>query len=238
MPENHEPDEAPEQPRRSRASFLSYHSRECSICRHPERDLIDQDFLHWTNVDSIATAYRIQRRAIYRHAHATNLFERRNGDLRFALGRIIEQAGTVPVTADTIVRAVRLFACLNDDGDWIGPPARSPLASAVRPPRRASSNRRGAQPVAGNPADPFHRPGAATADASSTSSAPACPESEAARSTHLNEQNTTQLIENTRSQPDQVDTDQTHENIRPSGPFDSSAGPLLGVDRALLAGCP
>ena len=176
MLQSHDPGEPPKEPPRSRASFLSYHSRECSICRHPERASIDQEFVEWGAVGSIAAAYRVQRRAIYRHAHATNLFERRNGDLRFALGRIIEQAGAVPVTADTIVRAVRLFACLNDEGGWIGPPTRPPL---VRSHQRVAS-----------------------------------PAEAAVRSTHPNEQNTSQLIENTQSQPAQIDTVQTHENTR------------------------
>ena len=170
MPQNQQLDGSPEKLRQRRASFLSYHARECSICRHPERDSIDQEFVEWGAVGSIAAAYGIQRRAIYRHAHATNLFERRNRDLRFALGRIIEQAQTVEVTADSIVRAVRLFACLNDEGGWIGPPARSPLVRSARRTRQ---------------------PGAWD---------------ENARSTHPDEQNASHLVENTQSQPAQIDT--------------------------------
>jgi hypothetical protein len=216
MPKNDEPDEAPKEPRRSRASFLSYHSPECSICRHPERFSIDQEFLEWGAVSSIAAAYRIRRRAIYRHAHATNLFERRNRDLRFALGRIIEHAGAVPVTADSIVRAVRLFACLNHKGGWTGPPTRSPLAPAVKPPRRASSIGPRHEPAANNPADPSRPPDAANANGRAASQESAAHRSPPAlRSTHPNEQNTTQLIENTRSESAQIDTDQTHENAPP-----------------------
>ncbi len=138
---NQAPTEAPKKPRGTRASFISYHSRRCSICRHPERELIDQEFLHWTQVDSIAETYEIDRRAIYRHAHATNLFSQRNRGLRFALGHIIEQAQDVEVTADSIIRAVRLFACLNDDGEWVAPPPRSaPFQTIQRTAQRSVAN--------------------------------------------------------------------------------------------------
>lgn len=144
MPSNEEPAQAPGRPRRARASFISYHARRCSICRHPERDEIDQDFLHWTHVSTIAETYHLDRRAIYRHAHATNLFGRRSRGLRFALGHIIEQAESVEVTADSIIRAVRLFACLNDDGEWVAPPPRSaPFQSAQRPARSSIETQSG-----------------------------------------------------------------------------------------------
>jgi hypothetical protein len=205
MSQSHEQDEAPKQPRRSRASLLSYHSRECSICRHPERDLIDQEFVQWAPAASIAIAHRIQRRAIYRHAHATDLFQRRNRDLSFALGRIIEHAQTVPVTADSIIRAVRLFACLNDEGEWIGPPMRSP---AVRSARRAPSVSRGVEAAASHPADSPRPPDDANRDCGSASAAPAsCPEPVVVRSTHPIDQNTSQVIENNLRQSGQIDTD-------------------------------
>ena len=133
MPPTNEPDAPTKTPRRTRASFLSYHARRCSICRHREREMIDDEFLHWIDVASIAETYEIERRAIYRHAHATGLFGRRNREVRFALGHIIEQAQSVEVTADSIIRAVRLFACLTDDGELINPARR-----AVHEPSRST----------------------------------------------------------------------------------------------------
>jgi len=49
------------------------------------------------------------------------LFERRRRRLRFSLELLIEQSERIVPTADSIVRAVRAYACLNDAGEWIEP---------------------------------------------------------------------------------------------------------------------
>jgi hypothetical protein len=49
---------------------LSRHKRKCTVCHHPERDHIEQEFLHWRSIRSIAKFYRLTDRAVYRHAHA------------------------------------------------------------------------------------------------------------------------------------------------------------------------
>ncbi len=99
------------------------HNRKCSVCRHPDRAAIDQDFLHRRSPDRIAADYGIaDHSSVYRHAHATGLFRRRNAGLRHALAPLIEQAALVAPSADAIVRAVCAFAHINDDGHWIEPP--------------------------------------------------------------------------------------------------------------------
>lgn len=117
----------PSPPHRSAAAnrrpSLSRHNRKCRVCRHPARDAIDQDFLRWRNPDRIAADYGIaDHSSVYRHAHATGLFRRRNAGLRHALGSLIEKAADVAPSADAIVRAVCAFAHINDDGHWVEPP--------------------------------------------------------------------------------------------------------------------
>lgn len=91
---------------------LRRHARKCSVCRHPNRTEIEQDFLCWHSPDAIAKNYGIaDHSSIYRHAHAAGLFERRNQTLRLALGPIIEKAMTVRVTADAVIRAA--IVCVN-----------------------------------------------------------------------------------------------------------------------------
>lgn len=99
------------------------HERRCSICRHRDRDSIENEFMHWHSLEDISDEYNVSRAAIYRHAYALNLFARRNRNLRFALGHLIERVQDVEPTADSVVRAIHAFARINDDGEWIEPPA-------------------------------------------------------------------------------------------------------------------
>lgn len=104
------------------ASFAR-HTRKCSVCRHPDRDGIEREFLRWHSPEDIARDYGIaDHSSIYRHAHATGLFERRRATIRLALEPIIEQAASVEVTADAVIRAVQAYAHINDAGEWLNPP--------------------------------------------------------------------------------------------------------------------
>jgi hypothetical protein len=105
----------------SRAS-LSRHKRKCTICNHPQREHIEQEFLEWRSSAAIARDYEINERALLRHADALGLHARRANTVRFALGHILEQAANVEVTANSVISAVRVFTHLTDDGRWVNPP--------------------------------------------------------------------------------------------------------------------
>jgi hypothetical protein len=123
---------------RSKSQSSFRHDRKCSVCRHPERAEIERDFLHWHSPEIIAIiAYHS---SIYRHAQAPGLFAQRSTHIRLALAPLIEQATVVPVTADSIVRAVALCASLNDEGQWIQPPKRVIYHRAD--PRQSDAQRR------------------------------------------------------------------------------------------------
>jgi hypothetical protein len=89
------------------------------VCRHPEHEEIEQDFIAWKSPIDTAARYKIPTRSIYRHAHALDLFSRRNRNIRAALGQIIEHAGRVQVNAQAVVSAVAVLAKLNAAGQWI-----------------------------------------------------------------------------------------------------------------------
>ena len=108
---------------RSAPAALERHKRKCAVCHHPDRETIEQDFLRWCSPDDLAKNFGIKySSAIYRHMHATGLIGQRRANLRFALEPIIEQAYRVPSDADSIIRAVRMYAHINDHGDWVEPP--------------------------------------------------------------------------------------------------------------------
>jgi len=95
------------------------HQRNCSICRHAQREEIEAAFVSWQSPATIAGEYGLADRAsVYRHAHALGLFAKRQRNVRAALERIIEKAGEVPVSASAVVSAVQAYAKINDNGQW------------------------------------------------------------------------------------------------------------------------
>jgi hypothetical protein len=98
------------------------HSRKCEVCRHPDRQAIEQEFLRWRHPDNILDDYELNSRSsIYRHAHATGLLAQRRLNLRDSLELVIEQAEQTTPTADSIIRAVRAHSCITEEGRWIEP---------------------------------------------------------------------------------------------------------------------
>jgi hypothetical protein len=112
----------------SSASFrtppdFSRHSRRCSICLHPDRDAIEGDFIRWRSPELIAREYKVANRtSIYRHAHCTGLFAWRRRELGRVLEGMLENHEHIPLEAsDAIVRAARVYAHLDENGNWFEP---------------------------------------------------------------------------------------------------------------------
>jgi hypothetical protein len=99
---------------------LGRHSAECKICTHARREEIERDFIGWRSPAAIAKEYGLKNRStVYRHAHALNLFPKRQRNVRAALERIIERAGEVEVNASAVVSAVSAYARINAFGQWV-----------------------------------------------------------------------------------------------------------------------
>ena len=105
-----------------RLSRLELHQSHCKICGYEDQDEIDEAFVSWENVSRIAEDYDVDRRSIYRHASATGLYAKRDRNIRRALGRIIQKADSVPSTADSVVRAIKILTHVNARGEWVQPP--------------------------------------------------------------------------------------------------------------------
>jgi hypothetical protein len=114
---------------------FSRHSRRCCICLHPDRDAIEGDFIRWRSPELIARDYKIANRtSIYRHAHCTGLFAWRRRELGRVLEGILENAEHVPLEAsDAIVRAARVYAHLDDNGNWFEPPRTNLILTGPAP---------------------------------------------------------------------------------------------------------
>ena len=102
---------------------IARHKRRCTVCKHPEREAIEEAFLQWRRPGDLRLEFDLPNRtSIYRHAHTFGLFEKRARNLRHALGAIIEEAERVEPTADSILRAIRAYGCIDNQGRWIEPP--------------------------------------------------------------------------------------------------------------------
>jgi hypothetical protein len=133
------------------------HAERCSVCTHPDRDAIEADFIRWRSPQIIAREYKLAHRtSVYRHAHATGLFAWRRRELGRVLEGILESAEHIPLAAsDVIIRAARIYAHLDEHGNWFEParinfvltgPASSFQAPAgIGPLPRAPSHRQPAR---------------------------------------------------------------------------------------------
>lgn len=106
-----------------RKDTRDHHERHCTVCNSPDREAIEEGFLHWNSPYDLGREYEVGYRAVFRHAHARGLFAMRERNMRSALGNIIERSSNVQPTADAVIRAIRAYSCLNRDGQWIEPAA-------------------------------------------------------------------------------------------------------------------
>ncbi len=119
------------------APDLDRHARLCLICRHPDRDHIDFDFVHWGRPETIVREYHLRnRKTLYRHARATGLYFLRSRNIRSALDHVIERISDTPVNTDAAIRAVRMYAHINDAGAWVEPTRRFLFAKEIPAPEQ------------------------------------------------------------------------------------------------------
>ncbi len=104
--------------------LLERHSRKCIICHHPEREAIEEEFIHWRAPWKLAEDYNLaDYRTIYRHARAAGILFQRRENLHSALDAFVEAVDDVKFTPDSILRAMRAYSCIDRHGRWTEIPA-------------------------------------------------------------------------------------------------------------------
>jgi len=99
--------------------LLERHSRRCIICHHPEREAIEEEFVHWRSPWKLSQDYELaDYRTVYRHARAAGLLLQRRERLHSALDAFVESVDDVTFTGDTILRAMRAYSCIDSHGRW------------------------------------------------------------------------------------------------------------------------
>lgn len=120
------------------ASLLR-HQRKCRICNHEHRQAIESRFLFWESAHSIVKEFGLGHRSLlYRHASATGLLAQRRENFTSVLDSMVEQCESAPVTASSILRAIRAYSCLKAHGRWVDPPKRRTVSRV----NKSSSARR------------------------------------------------------------------------------------------------
>jgi hypothetical protein len=94
------------------------HSANCKICNSDRRAEIEQAFLQWQPPTTIAKQYGLNRLALYRHAHATGLYDKRGRNIRAMLLSVVDAGITarMRVTSAAVVSAVGLLSKLDSEG--------------------------------------------------------------------------------------------------------------------------
>ena len=125
--------------------LLERHSRRCIICHHPEREAIEEEFVHWRAPWKLAKDYKlVDYRTVYRHARAAGLLLQRRERLHSALDAFVESVDDVTFTGDTILRAMRAYSCIDSHGRWTEIPTQVQFSTShdgppPQPPTRTSN---------------------------------------------------------------------------------------------------
>lgn len=131
---------------------LARHSCKCVICHHPQREMIEDLFVHWHSPEAICSVFTqdgVGWIAIYRHAYALGLDEVRRRNLRFVFEHILGQAHQItPTSASIIAAAHALGACVNETGQWREPSRRVVVTNIVK----GKSKMEHSEPAASNEA--------------------------------------------------------------------------------------
>ena len=101
------------------------HSRKCQICKHPEIEELEEEFINWASAHWIKKEFKLHDEStIYRHARATGLDFVRRENLGMALEKIVQEVDHVDApTVAEVLRAARTLARIDSRGQWVFPPS-------------------------------------------------------------------------------------------------------------------
>jgi hypothetical protein len=95
---------------------LGQHQAQCTVCSHPERQEIEEEWISWHYADDVAARYGISRDAIYRHARALDLYSIRRKNIRRALEGIAERVSRTRMSGSEVLSAIKALVKINSEG--------------------------------------------------------------------------------------------------------------------------
>lgn len=102
-----------------RRANLGRHQAQCTICSHLQREKIEEDWTDWGCTAEIAHTYGVSRDALYRHAHAVDLFPKRQKKIKMALEKVIERLDITKVNGSTVLAAIKEYVKLYGQRDGV-----------------------------------------------------------------------------------------------------------------------
>lgn len=88
---------------------LGRHRAQCSICRHPNCQDIEEAWVDWTSPEKIAYDYQISKDSLYRHCHALHLFAKRRENRMRVYEKILERLDLTKLSGGTILAAAKEY---------------------------------------------------------------------------------------------------------------------------------
>jgi hypothetical protein len=91
---------------------LRRHQAQCSVCRHPQCQEIEEAWMNWANTTLLAKDYGVSRDAVYRHMRALDLFKVRQQRVKIVYEKILERMDMVSVNGATLLAALKDYTAL------------------------------------------------------------------------------------------------------------------------------
>jgi hypothetical protein len=96
------------------------HSRLCRICRSPDRESIERDYVSWERAADICKNYSVRSQTtLYVHVRALRLNEQRAANIRGFLSRFLERGINLKPTAASVIAACTILSKLDAAGKLV-----------------------------------------------------------------------------------------------------------------------
>ena len=82
-------------PQKGPSASLCRHQCQCSVCSHPQRQAIEEEWVNWGSTTLLAEKCGLSRDGIYRHAHALGLFRERQKGIKRLYEKVLERLDSV-----------------------------------------------------------------------------------------------------------------------------------------------
>jgi hypothetical protein len=98
---------------------IGRHQSQCTICQHPDREKIENDYLQWTSITDLARSHGVSRDSLYRHVHALGLDKKRSSTILLPLERLIERGDWAKLTGATVLKAIQFYMKVTGAGQEV-----------------------------------------------------------------------------------------------------------------------